>query len=146
MHYWLLKSEPDVWSLTQQKKSGSKGAAWDGVRNYQAANSLKAMKVGDLCFFYHSNIGKEIVGIVKVIKEAFIDKTDKEKRFVAVQVRFVEEFNSPISLEKIRKTKAISHLPLIKQSRLSVMPIDYKSWKIIYKMSKIKKINRGNSG
>ena len=146
MHYWLLKSEPDVWSLTQQKKSGSKGAAWDGVRNYQAANSLKAMKVNDLCFFYHSNIGKEIVGIVKVIKEAFIDKTDKEKRFVAVQVRFVEEFNSPISLEKIKKTKAISHLPLIKQSRLSVMPIDYKSWKIIYKMSKIKKINRGNSG
>ena len=141
-----MKSEPDVWSLTQQKKSGSKGAAWDGVRNYQAANSLKAMKVNDLCFFYHSNIGKEIVGIVKVIKEAFIDKTDKEKRFVAVQVRFVEEFNSPISLEKIRKTKAISHLPLIKQSRLSVMPIDYKSWKIIYKMSKIKKINRGNSG
>ena len=146
MHYWLLQSEPDVWSLTQQKKSGLRGAAWDGVRNYQAANSLKAMKVGDLCFFYHSNIGKEIVGIVKVIKEAFIDKTDKEKRFVAVQVRFVEEFNSPISLEKIRKTKAISHLPLIKQSRLSVMPIDYKSWKIIYKMSKIKKINRGNSG
>ena len=145
MQYWLMKSEPDVWSLTQQKKSGSKGAAWDGVRNYQAANSLKAMKVGDLCFFYHSNIGKEIVGIVKVIKEAFIDKTDKEKRFVAVQVRFVEEFNSPISLEKIKKTKAISHLPLIKQSRLSVMPIDYKSWKIIYKMSKIKKINRGNS-
>ena len=144
--YWLMKSEPDVWSLTQQKKSGLRGAAWDGVRNYQAANSLKAMKVGDLCFFYHSNIGKEIVGIVKVIKEAFIDKTNKEKRFVAVQVRFVEEFNSPISLEKIRKTKAISHLPLIKQSRLSVMPIDYKSWKIIYKMSKIKKINRGNSG
>ena len=145
MQYWLMKSEPDVWSLTQQKKSGLKGAAWDGVRNYQAANSLKAMKVNDLCFFYHSNIGKEIVGIVKVIKEAFIDKTDKEKRFVAVQVRFVEEFNSPISLEKIKKTKAISHLPLIKQSRLSVMPIDYKSWKIIYKMSKIKKINRGNS-
>ena len=140
MQYWLMKSEPDVWSLTQQKKSGSKGAAWDGVRNYQAANNLKAMKVNDLCFFYHSNIGKEIVGIVKVIKEAFIDETDKEKRFVAVQVRFVEEFNSPISLEKIRKTKAISHLPLIKQSRLSVMPIDYKSWKIIYKMGKIKKI------
>ena len=138
--YWLMKSEPDVWSLTQQKKSGSKGAAWDGVRNYQAANSLKAMKVNDLCFFYHSNIGKEIVGIVKVIKEAFIDKTDKEKRFVAVQVRFVEEFNSPISLEKIKKTKAISHLPLIKQSRLSVMPIDYKSWKIIHKMGSIKKI------
>lgn len=138
--YWLIKSEPDVWSLEQQKKSGLKGSAWDGVRNYQAANNLKAMKVGDLCFFYHSNIGKEVVGVVKVIKEAFIDKTDKDKRFVAVQVRFVEQFNSPISLKIIKKTKAISHLPLIKQSRLSVMPIDYKSWKIIYKMGKIKKI------
>ena len=140
MQYWLLKSEPDVWSISQQKRTGSKGAAWDGVRNYQARNNLKKMKVGDLCFFYHSNIGKEIVGIVKVIKRAFPDKTDKKKRFVAVQVRFAEEFNSPISLEKIKKTKAISHLPLIKQSRLSVMPIDYKSWKIICKMGKIKEI------
>ena len=138
MNYWLLKSEPDVWSLEKQKKTGDKGAAWDGVRNYQARNNLKKMKVGDLCFFYHSNIGKEIVGTVKVIKKAFIDKTDKKKRFVAVQVRFVEEFKTPISLEKIKKTKAISHLPLIKQSRLSVMPIDYKSWKIIYNMGKIK--------
>ena len=117
------------------KKSWKKGAAWDGVRNYQAANNLKAMKKGDLCFFYHSNIGKEIVGIVKVIKEAFIDKTD-EKRFVAVQVRFQELLKYPVTLEKIKKTKAISHLPLIKQSRLSVMPIDFKSWKIIYKMGK----------
>jgi len=137
-NYWLIKSEPDVWSIEQQKKAGNKGVTWDGVRNYQAANNLKAMKVGDLCFFYHSNIGKEIVGVVKVIKEAFIDKTDKEKRFVAVQVRFIEQFNSPISLEIIKKTKVISHLPLIKQSRLSVMPIDYKSWKIIYKMGKIR--------
>ena len=98
------------------------------------------MRLNDLCFFYHSNIGKEIVGTVKVIKEAFIDKTDKKKRFVAVQVRFVEKFNTAISLEKIKKNKAISHLPLIKQSRLSVMPIDYKSWKIIYKMGKIREI------
>ena len=135
-----MKSEPDVWSLEQQKKVGAKGADWDGVRNYQAANNLKAMKVGDLCFFYHSNIGKEIVGVVKVIKEAFIDKTDRDKRFVAVQVRFVERFYSSISLEIIKKTKALSHLALIKQSRLSVMPIDYKSWKIIYKMGNIKKI------
>ena len=137
MQYWLLKSEPDVWSIEQQRKSGSKGVSWDGVRNYQAANNLKKMKLNDLCFFYHSNIGKEIVGTVKVIKEAFIDKTDKKKRFVAVQVRFVEKFDSTVSLEKIKKNKAISHLPLIKQSRLSVMPIDYKSWKIIYKMGKI---------
>ena len=135
--YFLLKSEPDVWSIDQQIKAGKKGAPWDGVRNYQAANNLKKMRLNDLCFFYHSNIGKEIVGTVKVIKEAFIDKTDKKKRFVAVQVRFVEKFNSTISLEKIKKNKAISHLPLIKQSRLSVMPIDYKSWKIICKMGKI---------
>ena len=138
MQYWLMKSEPDVWSFEQQRKAGKKGVAWDGVRNYQAANNLKAMKMGDLCFFYHSNIGKEIVGIVKVIKEAFIDKTDKKKRFVAVQVRFKEHLKYPVSLEKIKETKTISHLPLIKQSRLSVMPIDFKSWKIIYKMGKIK--------
>ena len=104
MKFWLLKSEPDVWSIDHQKKAGTKGVAWDGVRNYQASKNLKNMKKGDLCFFYHSNIGKEIVGVVKIIK----------------------------------KTKAISHLPLIKQSRLSVMPIDYKSWKIIYKMGRIK--------
>tara|TARA_B100000963_G_C22424765_1_gene579348 strand:+ start:319 stop:735 length:417 start_codon:yes stop_codon:yes gene_type:complete len=135
--YWLLKSEPDVWSLSQQKKAGIKGASWDGVRNYQAANNLKKMNLGDLCFFYHSNIGKEIVGIVKVIKTAFIDKTDIKKRFVAVQVRFVKKLKTPISLEKIKKNKKISHLPLIKQSRLSVMPIDYKSWKIICNMGKM---------
>ena len=137
MKYWLLKSEPDVWSIEQQIKAGIKGAAWDGVRNYQAANNLRKMKNGDLCFFYHSNIGKEIVGIVKVIKSAFIDKTDKEKRFVAVQVRFVSKFKRAVSLEKIKKNTKISHLPLIKQSRLSVMPIDYKSWKIICNMGKV---------
>ena len=135
--YWLMKSEPDVWSIDQQKKAGKKGVAWDGVRNYQAANNLKKMSVGDLCFFYHSNIGKEIVGIVEVIKEAFVDKTDKERRFVAVQVRFKETIENPVTLDKIKKTKNISHLPLIKQSRLSVMPIDFKSWKIIYKMGKM---------
>ena len=135
--YFLLKSEPDVWSIDQQKKAGAKGVAWDGVRNYQAAKNLKSMRLGDLCFFYHSNIGKEIVGIVEVIKEAFVDKTDKEKKFVAVQVRFVKKLKSAVSLEKIKKNKAISHLALIKQSRLSVMPIDYKSWKIISKMGKI---------
>ena len=137
MKYWLLKSEPDVWSIEQQIKAGVKGAAWDGVRNYQAANNLRKMKNGDLCFFYHSNIGKEIVGIVKVIKSAFVDKTDKKKRFVAVQVRFVRKFKKAISLEKIKENKKISHLALIKQSRLSVMPIDYKSWKIICNMGKV---------
>ena len=137
MQYWLMKSEPDVWSIDQQKKAGQKGTAWDGVRNYQAANNLRKMKKDDLCFFYHSNIGKEIVGIVKVIKSAFIDKTDKKKRFVAVQVRFEKKLKTPVTLENIKKIKQISHLPLIKQSRLSVMPIDFKSWKIICKMGKI---------
>ena len=137
MQYWLLKSEPDVWSIEQQIKAGIKGAAWDGVRNYQAANNLRKMENGDLCFFYHSNIGKEIVVIVEIIKSAFIDKTDKKKRFVAVQVRFVSKFKTAISLEKIKENTRISHLPLIKQSRLSVMPIDYKSWKIICNMGKV---------
>ena len=137
IRYWLVKSEPDVWSIDQQIKSGAEGATWDGVRNYQAANNLKKMQKGDLCFFYHSNIGKEIVGIVEVIKTAFPDKTDKKGRFVAVQIKFKEKLKKPISLEMIKNTKEISHLPLIKQSRLSVMPIDLKSWKIINKMSKI---------
>ena len=137
MQYWLMKSEPNVWSIDQQKKAGAKGASWDGVRNYQAANNLKKMKTGDLCFFYHSNIGKEIVGIVEVIKPAFLDITDEQNRFVAVQVRFKEKLKKPINLELIKKTEEITHLPLIKQSRLSVMPIDFKSWKIIYNMSKV---------
>jgi len=137
MKYWLMKSEPNVWSIDQQKEAGIKGAPWDGVRNYQAAKNLKTMKNGDQCFFYHSNIGKEIVGIVEVIKEAYIDKTDKSGRFVAVTVKFVKKMSNPISLEIIKKNKQLSHLSLIKQSRLSVMPIDSKSWKILNKMSKI---------
>jgi predicted RNA-binding protein with PUA-like domain len=105
MQYWLMKSEPDVWSIDQQKKAGAKGAPWDGVRNYQAAKNLKSMKKGDLCFFYHSNIGKEIVGIVEVIKEAYFDKTDKSGRFVAVTVKFVEKLSKPVTLESIKKSK-----------------------------------------
>ena len=137
MNYWLLKSEPDVWSIEQQKKVGSKGIIWDGVRNYQAANNLKKMKKGDLCFFYHSNIGKEIVGIVKVIKTAFIDPTNNDQKFVAVKVKFKEQLKKAVSLENIRENKALRHLSLVRQSRLSVMPIDFKIWKIIYKMGKV---------
>ena len=135
--YWLMKSEPNVWSIDQQKTAGKKGATWDGVRNYQAANNLKKMKKGDLCFFYHSNIGKEVVGVVQVVKNAFLDETDKKRRFVAVQVKFKEKFKKTITLEIIKKTREIKHLPLIKQSRLSVMPVDFKSWKIIYNMGKV---------
>ena len=137
MQYWLMKSEPDVWSIDQQKKAGLKGAPWDGVRNYQAAKNLNSMKKGDLCFFYHSNIGKEIVGIVEVIKESYWDKTDKSGRFVAVTVQFKRKFSSPVTLESIKTVKELGHLSLIKQSRLSVMPIDSKSWKILNNMSKI---------
>ena len=137
MQYWLLKSEPNVWSFDQQKKIGTKGVVWDGVRNYQAANNLKKMKKGDLCFFYHSNIGKEIVGIVEIIKTAFIDPTDKQKKFVAVQVKYKKMLEKPVSLENIKKNKDLEQLPLIKQSRLSVMPIDSKCWKILNKMGNI---------
>ena len=137
MQYWLLKSEPDVWSIDQQKKAGTKGAPWDGVRNYQAAKNLKSMKKGDLCFFYHSNIGKKIVGIVEVIKEFYLDKTDKSGRFFAVTIKFKSKLSKPVTLENIKNNKKLSHLALIKQSRLSVMPIDSKSWKIINNMSKI---------
>ena len=137
MQYWLLKSEPDVWSIEQQKKAGTKGAPWDGVRNYQAAKNLKAMRNGDRCFFYHSNIGKEIVGIVEVVKEHYLDKTDTSGCFVAVTVKFLEKLSKPVTLEEIKKNKQLSHLSLIKQSRLSVMPIDSKSWKIINNMGKI---------
>ena len=135
--YWLLKSEPNVWSIDQQKKAGIKGAPWDGVRNFQAAKNLEGMRKGDLCFFYHSNIGKEVVGIVEVINEAFLDKTDRKGRFVAVQVKFKEKLKTNITLEEIKKIKVFSHLSLIKQSRLSVMPIDSKSWKILLKMGNV---------
>ncbi len=137
MQYWLLKSEPNVWSIEQQIKAGAKGAPWDGVRNYQAAKNLKAMRNGDKCFFYHSNIGKEIVGVVEVVKEHYLDKTDQSGRFVAVTVKFLKKLSKPITLEEIKKNKQLSHLSLIKQSRLSVMPIDSKSWKILNNMSKI---------
>ena len=134
---WLMKSEPDVWSFDQQKKAGEKGVVWDGVRNYQAANNLKKMKKGDLCFFYHSNIGKEIVGIVELIQTAFVDRTDKKKKFVAVKVKFKKALNKAVSLQKIKENKVLKDLSLLRQSRLSVMPIDTKSWKIILKMGNI---------
>ena len=132
-----MKSEPNVWSIEQQKKVGAKGADWDGVRNYQAANNLKKMKKNDLCFFYHSNIGKEIIGIVEVIKTSFIDPTDKDGRFVAVRIKFKKKLKMPVTLESIKKIRELKHLSLVKQSRLSVMPIDFKSWKIICKMGKV---------
>ena len=135
--YWLLKTEPDEWSWYDQINSGQKGAEWNGVRNFQAAKNLRNMKTGDNCFFYHTGKQKKIVGIVQVVKEAFLDNTDKTKKFVAVKVKFKNKLKYPVTLENIKKNKDLKDLSLIKQSRLSVMPIDTKSWKLILKMSNI---------
>ena len=136
MQYWLIKSEPDVWSLAQQEKAGVKGAIWDGVRNYLARNNLKKMKNGDLCFFYHSVTEKTIVGIVKVVKEHYIDPTDKTKKFVAVDVKIFSKFRNSVSLDQIKRIKILENMALIKQSRLSVMPVTKKEWDTIINMSK----------
>ena len=137
MNYWLLKSEPNIWSIEQQKKAGENGITWDGVRNYQAAKNLKFMKLGDQCFFYHSNIGKEIVGIVEVIKESFLDKTDKTKKFVSIIVKALYPLKREVSLYEIKKNKDFKDFPLVKQSRLSVVKVDLKYWKKICKMGKV---------
>ena len=134
MKYWLIKTEPSTWSWQDQVKA--KITNWDGVRNYQARNNLIKMKIGDLCFFYHSVKEKKIIGIVKVVKESYPDKTDKTKRFVMINVKTYKKLDKPVSLEEIKGNKKLNHLSLIKQSRLSVMPIDYKSWSIIMKLSK----------
>ena len=137
MQYWLLKTEPEEWSWQQQIKSGKKGAKWNGVRNFQAAKNLKNMKIGDKCFFYHTGKEKKIVGIVEIIKEHFLDKTDKTHKFVAVAVRALIPFKRSIKLKEVKKNKDFAVLTLVKQSRLSVMKIDLKSWKKICKMGKV---------
>ena len=136
MKYWLLKTEPGTWSWEDQLAANVE--MWDGVRNYQARNNLMKMKKGDLCFFYHSVKEKKIIGIVKVVKEYYTDPTDKTKNFVAVDVKTNKQLKIPVSLEQIKSEKKLSHLALIKQSRLSVMPIDLKSWKLINRISNIK--------
>ena len=135
MKYWLLKSEPNTWSWNDQIKE--KITMWDGVRNYQARNNLMSMKVNDLCFFYHSVNEKKIVGIVSVTKEHYTDPTDKTKKFVAVDVKTKKSLKNPITLKQIKKEKKLSHLALVKQGRLSVMPIDKISWDLICKLGGI---------
>ena len=135
MKYWLIKSEPSTWSWDDQIKE--KISMWDGVRNYQARNNLMSMKVNDLCFFYHSVNEKKIVGIVSVTKEHYTDPTDKTKKFIAVDVKTKESLKNPITLKQIKKEKKLSHLALVKQSRLSVMPIDKISWDLICKLGGI---------
>tara|TARA_B100001123_G_C15315234_1_gene1025895 strand:+ start:354 stop:773 length:420 start_codon:yes stop_codon:yes gene_type:complete len=134
MKYWLLKSEPSTWSWSDQIKI--KKTMWDGVRNYQARNNLMEMKINDKCFFYHSMSEKRITGIVKIIREHYPDPTDKTKKFVAVDIRAVISLKKPVSLDQIKKEKKLSNIALVKQSRLSVMPIDKKSWDLICKMGK----------
>ena len=141
MNYWLLKTEPENWSWIDQLNSKNQSAEWNGVRNYQASKNLKNMKKRDLCFFYHTGKEKKIVGIVKVIKEHFKDKSDKTNRFVSIMVRAQNELIKPVTLEEIKKIKYFKKLALVKQSRLSVMEIDLKYWKKICKMGKINNPN-----
>ncbi len=132
-NYWLLKSEPDAWSWDNQVKEGA--SMWDGVRNYQARNNLKEMKRNDLCFFYHSVTEKSIVGIVKVVKEYYPDPTDKTDRFVVVDVKATKKLKKPVSLDQIKENNKLKDIALVKQSRLSVMPLKKTEWDIIIKMS-----------
>ena len=133
MKYWLLKSEPDAWSWENQVKEGA--SMWDGVRNYQARNNLKKMKKNDLCFFYHSVSERSIVGIVKVVKEYYPDPTDKTGRFVVVDVKATKKLKIPVSLDQIKENSKLQNIALVKQSRLSVMPLKKTEWDIIVKMS-----------
>ena len=133
MNYWLLKSEPDAWSWDNQVKEGA--SMWDGVRNYQARNNLKEMKKNDLCFFYHSVTERSIVGIVKVVKEYYPDPTDKTGRFVVVDVKATKKLKNPVSLDQIKENSKLQDIALVKQSRLSVMPLKKTEWDIIIKMS-----------
>ena len=133
VNFWLLKSEPSTWSWEDQVKAGVE--MWDGVRNYQARNNLMSMKKKDLCFFYHSVSEKLIVGIVEVVKEYYTDPTDKSGRFVVVDVKAKKKLKKPVSLEEIKLTPKLSNIILIKQSRLSVMPLTKNEWEIIIRIS-----------
>jgi predicted RNA-binding protein with PUA-like domain len=134
MNYWLVKSEPSAWSWDQQKDKGAKGEAWTGVRNFTARQNLVAMKKGDRAFFYHSNEGKEIVGIVEVIKEAYPDPTDKTGKFVCVDIKADTTLKTPVTLVAIKAEKKLAEMALVKQSRLSVQPVTPEEWKLVCKM------------
>ena len=137
MKYWLLKTEPESWPWKEQIKSGEKGAEWNGVRNYQAAKNLKSMSNGDKCFFYHTGKSKSIMGIVVITKEAFLDKSDKTRKFVSVIVKALYPLKREVSLKEIKKNKAFRDFSLVKQSRLSVMSVSLKHWKKICKMGRV---------
>src|SRR3954470_12720869 len=134
MAYWLVKSEPESWSWDHQVKAGAKGEAWTGVRNHTAKQNLEKMKTGDRAFFYHSNVGKEIVGIVEVAREHYPDPTDKTKTFVVVDFKAIEPRKKPVTLETIKKDPKLKEMALVKFSRLSVQPVTADEWKMICKM------------
>ena len=134
MAYWLLKSEPGTWSWDDQLKKGDEGEGWDGVRNYQASNNMKKMEIGDLAFFYHSVNEKSIVGIVSIIEKYQDDPTDKTGRFGMVVVKAIKSFAKSVSLSEIKSNQKLQGISLIKQSRLSVMPITKEHWDIIIEM------------
>ena len=137
MKYWLLKTEPNDWSWEDQINSKNQVAEWNGVRNYQARNNLKKMKNNDLCFFYHTGDEKKIIGIAQVVKEFFIDKTDKSKKFVSILIKAKKKLIFPVSLKSLKNDIFFKDFPLIKQSRLSVMDVKIKYWKKICKMGRI---------
>lgn len=134
MAYWLIKTEPHVWSWEDQVKKGV--TSWDGVRNYQASNNLKAMAIGDFAFFYHSGDERQIMGIVEVIRPYYPDPSDPVGRFGMVDVKSIKPFPRPVTLKEIKEDPRLQELALVRQSRLSVMPIDAKSWDILTKMGK----------
>ena len=136
MAYWLLKSEPGTWSWDDQLKKGDEGEGWDGVRNYQASNNMRKMEIGDLAFFYHSVSEKSIVGIVSIIEKYQDDPTDKTGRFGMVVVKAIKSFTKSVSLSEIKSNQRLQEISLIKQSRLSVMPISKEHWDIILEMGK----------
>jgi predicted RNA-binding protein with PUA-like domain len=134
MAYWLFKSEPDTWSWDQQVAKGAAGEEWTGVRNYQARNTMRAMKVGDRGFFYHSNVGKEIVGIVEVIAESHPDSTADDPKWDCVDIKAVKPLASPVSLDRIKEEPGLAEMVLVKNSRLSVQPVSEAEWQLICKM------------
>ena len=138
MSYWLFKSEPSTWSWTDQVNKGDEGEGWDGVRNYQASNNMKKMKKEDLGFFYHSVKEKRIVGIIKVIKEYHPDPTDISNKFGMVTVKAVKTVKKSVSLSDIKQNNSLSDFIMLKQNRLSVLPVTSIQWKIICDMAQIK--------
>lgn len=134
MAYWLFKSEPETWSWDMQVKRGKAGQEWDGVRNYTARNNMRAMKKGDEGFFYHSGGERQIVGIVKVVKEAHPDSTDDTGKFDCVDIAAVKPVATPVTLADVKADKALAEMALVKQSRLSVQPVTAAEWKRVCKM------------